>query len=214
VESGRNAKSLLEEAKKKAMESPESPSELPDDAALDRANRELAEQLAWAEQALSKLRQKAEERAREALKNSGQKEHELARRAGNLAGRGTHGDSNLPEDMVDQLERAESVMREAARALEEGQGERGIELQREAQRLLEQTDRGQLDQEDDKNRTSDTRGNDDVDGKQMRQDADVPRPDDRKAAEEFRKRVLEGLGQGKGQRLSPAVQRYAEGLLQ
>ena len=48
----------------------------------------------------------------------------------------------------------------------------------------------------------------------MSTDADVPRPDDRKAAEEFRRRVLEGLSRDKGQRLSPAVQRYAEGLLQ
>ncbi len=213
VESGRSARSLLDEAKKKARESPESPANLPDDAAIDQASRELAEQLEWAEQALSKLRQKAEERARDALRNSGQKEQELARRAGNLAGRGAHGDANLPEDMVDQLERAESVMREAARALEEGHGQRGIELQREAQRLLEQSDRGQLDQEDDRGRQED-RATDDVKGKHMRTDADVPRPDDRKAAEEFRKRVLEGLGQGKGQRLSPAVQRYAEGLLQ
>ena len=212
VESGRSARSLLDEAKQKAQGSPEA--NLPDEAALDRASRELAEQLAWAEQALAKLRQKAEERARDALRNSGQKEQDLARRAGNLAGRGAHGDANLPEDMVDQLERAESVMREAARALEEGRGERGVELQREAQRLLEQSDRGQLDQEDDRGRQEERGNKDDVNGKQMRTDADVPRPDDRKAAEEFRKRVLEGLGQGKGQRLSPAVQRYAEGLLQ
>jgi hypothetical protein len=211
VESGRNARSLLDEAKKKLAESPEM--NVPDEDALDRASGEVAEQLAWAEEALSKLQKRAEERARDALRSAGQREQELARRAGNLAGRGAHGDANLPAEMVDQLERAESAMREAARALEQGRGERGVDLQREAQRLLEQSDRGKLDQEDDR-RSDERHGGDDVRGKHMRTDADVPRPDDRKAAEAFRKRVLEGLGQGKGERLSPAVHRYAEGLLQ
>jgi hypothetical protein len=32
-------------------------------------------------------------------------------------------------------------------------------------------------------------------------------------AEDFRRRVLEGLGKEKSERLSPAVRRYAEGLL-
>jgi hypothetical protein len=214
VESGKNARSLLEEARKKARDEAGNPDSALDGDAVERANRELAEQLAWAEQALSKLRQSAEKRARDALRDSGQKEQDMARRAGNLAGRGAHGDATLPEELVDQLERAESVMREAARALEEGQGERGLELQREAQRLLEQTDKGKLDQEDDKGQKEERGNQDDVNGKNMRTDAEVPRPDDRKAAEEFRKRVLEGLGRGKGQRLSPAVQRYAEGLLQ
>jgi len=42
---------------------------------------------------------------------------------------------------------------------------------------------------------------------------DVPAPDDRARAEEFRRRVLEGLAAEKSERLSPAVRRYAEGLL-
>ncbi|HEV8245594.1 MAG TPA: DUF4175 domain-containing protein [Polyangiaceae bacterium] len=219
VESGRNAHSLLDEARRKIKEDPNSPSNFLNEDALKEADRELSEQLSWAEQALERLRQKAEERAKSALSDSGQKEQELARRTGNLAGRGAHGEATLPEDLVDALERAESVMREAARELGNGRGERGLDLQREAQRLLEQSDRGRLDQDDDGNRSQNSNSNkrsnkDSVNGKQMDTHAEVPRPDERKAAEEFRRRVLEGLGQGKGQRLAPAVQRYAEGLLQ
>jgi HAMP domain-containing protein len=210
VESGRSARGLLEDAKRKAQQNPGFVNE----GALEDAARELAEQLAWAEQALEQQREKASDRARDALSEMGKKEQEFARRAGNVAGQGAHGDASLPEHLLDGLEQAESVMREASRELEAGRGKRGLELQREAQRLLEQSDTGRLDQEDDRGRRDSERPSKNQDGKEMSTEADVPRPDDRKAAEEFRRRVLEGLSRDKGQRLSPAVQRYAEGLLQ
>jgi hypothetical protein len=47
----------------------------------------------------------------------------------------------------------------------------------------------------------------------MRTGGDVPRAEDSKRAEDFRRRVLEGLGKSKDGRLAPAVKRYAEGLL-
>ena len=50
-------------------------------------------------------------------------------------------------------------------------------------------------------------------GRAVATGGDVPAPDEKARAEEFRKRVLEGLGREKSERLSPAVQRYAEGLL-
>lgn len=210
VESGRNARGLLDEAKRRAEQNPGFVSER----ALDEAARELAEQLAWAEKALERQREKASQRARDALLEMAKKEKELARRAGNVAGQGSHGAASLPEHLLDGLERAESVMREAARELEAGRGQRGLELQREAQRLLEQSDTGRLDQEDDRGRRDTERSSRSQGGREMSTDTEVPRPDDRKAAEEFRRRVLEGLSKDKGQRLSPAIQRYAEGLLQ
>ena len=48
----------------------------------------------------------------------------------------------------------------------------------------------------------------------METKAPVPGADDQHRALEFRKRVLEGLGQERGGRLDPAVRRYAEGLLE
>jgi hypothetical protein len=40
----------------------------------------------------------------------------------------------------------------------------------------------------------------------------VPDAEDKSRAEEFRKRVLKNLAEGRGQ-MAPAVKRYAEGLL-
>ena len=51
-------------------------------------------------------------------------------------------------------------------------------------------------------------------GNGMQTHAQVPGADDQHRALEFRKRVLEGLGQERGGRLDPAVRRYAEGLLE
>lgn len=43
--------------------------------------------------------------------------------------------------------------------------------------------------------------------------AEIPKADAHKGPEEFRKRVIKGLGQPSGGRLKDAVKRYAEGLL-
>jgi hypothetical protein len=103
-------------------------------------------------------------------------------------------------------------MRQAARALSEGKGEKGLELQREAQRLLERSDNGQTtDPEGDQPqpKSSDESGKGGI-----RTGGEVPKKDDGKRAEEFRNRVLRGLGKAKNGRLAPAVRRYAEGLLE
>ena len=52
-----------------------------------------------------------------------------------------------------------------------------------------------------------------TDGKEIRTGGDVPGESNAKSAEEFRRRVLEGLSKSKDGRLAPAVRRYAEGLL-
>ena len=46
-----------------------------------------------------------------------------------------------------------------------------------------------------------------------RQHTDIPKADAHKGPEEFRKRVIKGLGQPSGGRFKDAVKRYAEGLL-
>jgi hypothetical protein len=43
--------------------------------------------------------------------------------------------------------------------------------------------------------------------------ADIPKADSHKGPEEFRRRVVKGLGQPSSGRLKDAVRRYAEGLL-
>jgi hypothetical protein len=107
-------------------------------------------------------------------------------------------------------------MRDAARALREGRGRDALELQRQAQRLLEQSETGKTDaseaerqqQRDPKRGDGETHR-----GKEIAQDGEVPEEDEADAAEDFRRRVLRGLSEDKSERLAPAVKRYAEGLL-
>jgi hypothetical protein len=214
VQSGRDAMSALRDAERKAR-APETPSDWLDQAGLERAKKDLGRELAWAEQQLDKLRQSAEARARGALGGSAEREQQYAQRAGNLAGRGKTGETALPGDAVESLERADSIMREAARGLSGGKGERSLELMREAQRLLERGSTGRTSDTGDAPNQSERepRGGEPRDGRGVRTGGDVPGENDGKRAEDFRKRVLEGLGKGSGQRLAPAVKRYADGLL-
>jgi hypothetical protein len=185
--------------------------------ALQRAEQELAKQSAWIDDLLKKAQEKESERAKQALQQSGKREQEMAERAQNISGRGSHGEAALPGEVAQALDRAEGLMREAAQELQNGRGDRALSLQREAQRLLDQ-------QEDDNNKNDepkdqpeegkpDKHGDHDQDHADMRTDAGVPGRDKNQKAEAFRKRVLEGLARDKGGRLGPAVKRYAEGLL-
>jgi hypothetical protein len=211
VESGKTSRGLLDEAKRKA-ESPTEASDLMDPELLGGAQRSLAEQLAWAEQAEQKKRQAAEEQARSRLREAADRERSIERRLGEVRKRGQQGEASLPEEVLELLEQAGSAMRDASNELEASKGERGLEKQREAQRLLEQSDTGNTSSDDEEGNRRDghgTSGRGKMGGK-----ADVPRADDRRRAEDFRKRVLDGLGRERGGRLAPAIERYAEGLLQ
>lgn len=211
VQSGREAISSLSDAVKKANEG-RSPSDWIDTESLGRARAKLEEQLRWAEQALERQKRLAQENARSTLERSGARENEFAQRAGNLAGRGKQGQTALPEEALENLERAELSMQEAARELSYGNAERGLELQREAQRLLERASSGQTDDRGNGDEAGQPDGSG-TDGRRIRTGGDVPDKDDRSAAEEFRRRVLRGLGKQEGGKLGPAVRRYAEGLL-
>ncbi len=211
VESGKTSRGLLDESKRKA-ESPTEASDLMDPELLQGAARSLAEQLAWAEQAEQRKRAAAEEQARSRLREASDRERSIERRLGDVQKRGQKGEANLPDEVLKLLEQAGSAMRDAAGELEGGKGERGLERQREAQRLLEQSDTGNTSSDADEGNRREGQGTS-TRGK-MGGKADVPRADDRRRAEDFRKRVLEGLGRERGGRLSPAIERYAEGLLQ
>ena len=216
VESGRHARSELADAAKRAKTS--GAYEGLDEAALADARAELERDLAWAEQNLERAEKNASEKAQAGLQDSSGREHALAERAGNLSGRGNHGEIALPEDLAEALGKAEGLMRDAAKELGAGHGEQGLSLQRDAQRLLEQTNSGQSGSGDSDNKDQspaqspkDSGGSK---GKRMRTDADVPKADGAGHADDFRRRVLEGLSKEKSGRLSDAVKRYAEGLLQ
>ncbi|HEY4106393.1 MAG TPA: DUF4175 domain-containing protein, partial [Polyangiaceae bacterium] len=213
VESGRHAKSEFEDAAKKSKSSS---FDFLDDGALAEARAELDRDLAWAEQNLARAEKSAAEKAQPGLSESSGRERSLAERAGNLAGRGNHGEIALPEDLADSLGKAEGLMRDAAKELAAGHGEQGLSLQRDAQRLLEQDNSSQNDSGEGENKgqqPSHEPDSSDGKGKQMSTAADVPKPDAGARASDLRRRILEGLAKEKSGRLSDAVRRYAEGLL-
>jgi hypothetical protein len=215
VESGRHARSELADAAKRSAGS--NAFEALDDAALAEARAELDRDLSWAEQSLARAEKSAAEKAQAGLQDSSNRERGLADRAANLSGRGNHGEIALPQDLADALGKAEGLMHDAAKELGAGHGEQGLSLQRDAQRLLEQSNTGQSgsgDSEGKEQSQEPPRDSSSSKGKQMRSDADVPRGDGPGHADDFRRRVLEGLSKEKSGRLSDAVRRYAEGLLQ
>jgi hypothetical protein len=204
VESGRRAVAALQEAANKDGGStrlgPQS----------DAAKRAVEEELAWAESQLEAARSAARERARSALQAPAALEEELAGTAASLARRGENEKTPLPADVTERLRQADQLMRQAARELSGGDGDAGLELQRQAQRLLENADRGKTsDPEPSEQQANDA---EDDSGRAAGFGGEVPEAAEQNKAEEFRRRVLESLGDGSG-RFAPAIKRYAEGLL-
>jgi hypothetical protein len=162
----------------------------------------------WAEEALRLMRQKAAERARKQLEEGGDEEGKLADRARELGQRA--GDKgSLPQQAVESIEDAERAARQAAQALKEGQADKGLEHQREAQRALEQASQDLSGDDDSSQPSPDPDGSKNPAGGPVA----IPKRGEHKGPEEFRRRVVRGLGQPASGGLKDAVHRYAEGLL-
>lgn len=200
VESGRRARSAAEEALRRG--------DL-DDWTIElqkRALDEIRQQLDWAVQQRDQWQQRREQAAREALGEIAKAEQELGERARRLTSEG-RGAAQLPEPSRQKLSAAEELMRQAAQQLGSGRGQVGLQLQRQAQRLLEESQPGQ---------TTEPAGRQSGKPSGTRNSGfggTVPAEERRRQAEDFRRRVLEGLARGQGGKLGPAVKRYAEGLL-
>jgi hypothetical protein len=203
VESGRRAVSALQEATNKAgfgtRLGPESQA----------ARASVEEQLAWAESQLESTRERSRERARSGLQAPAALEEELAGTAADLARRGEGDKSPMPGEVTERLRQADQLMRQAARELAGGSGEAGLELQRQAQRLLEIANPGKSNEPAPE---PDQRDKDEDSGRQPGFRGEVPEAAEQNKAEEFRRRVLQSLGDSSG-RFAPAIKRYAEGLL-
>jgi hypothetical protein len=205
VESGKRASQSLAEAKRTGDQSR---GFFPEERAgreAEKARETIERELAFAEDALAKLRRASGERAKGDLAEAGKGEQRLADRAGELGKKGEKGDRSLPQEMLDRLSEAEQAMRDAERALREGDGESGLRQQQDAQRLLEMT-RDQHAEENEREATKDG-------GKNPTGKTPIPGKDSGKTADQFRRRVLEGLGGSSDPLLREAVKRYAEGLL-
>lgn len=207
VESGEQALQALREAEAKSNQG--SLADWLDPEELKQARARIEKDLEWAKAELAKQKAATERAAREGLDRASQRERELAERAGNLSGRGKNDQTPLPEDVLKRLDRAEELMRQAARELSEGSAEKGLSLQQDAQRLLEQARTGKT---SDKGESRRSEAKDDG-GNDLRTGGDVPDPNAANKAADFRDRVLRGLGREREGRLAPAVKRYAEELL-
>jgi hypothetical protein len=207
LESGKGATSSLDDALRRPGVGSVSDHE------LGEIRDSVREQLEWAEQMAERLRRDAEARAREALSRAGENERAFAERAERLSERGLSGEAALPDDVTERLAQARDVMQRAAEALASGRGEEGVERQREAQRLLEQSDTGKTRDHDEQPERPSKSGHDQEASQEIAIGGNVPPKAEQKQAEEFRRRVLRGLAEQKSDRLSPAVKRYAEGLL-
>jgi hypothetical protein len=210
VQSGRSSLGSLDEAKKILQKSAwlEDPSG-EEQKHLEDTRRKLDAEEKWAEEALRQTRQRAAERARKQLEEGGDEEGKLADRAREL-GQKAGDKGSLPQQAVDSIEDAERAARQAAQALKQGEADRGLERQREAQRALEQA-RQQLEGDDDSGSPSPE--SDGSLGKPRGGPVAIPNAAEHKGPEEFRRRVVRGLGQPASGGLKDAVHRYAEGLL-
>jgi hypothetical protein len=184
--------------------------------ALEVPKATVEEHLRWLQEQIEEQKKAGRERARGQLQGPSALENELAGKARDLAQRGDGRASPLPGEVTDRLRQADQLMQQAARELGRGEGEAGLSLQRQAQRLLEGADQGKpRDQEEGE-------GEQGEDGKERATGdgsggapfgGDVPAAEQQNRAEEFRRRVIRSLGEGPVGRLAPAVKRYAEGLL-
>jgi hypothetical protein len=200
-EKGDSSLKSLEEARDKAW------SQIGEDAKLDQVGREVQKQIDWIDDLLAKLRKAAAQKAQSKVKSVAPREKGLEQKATEMADEKETA-APLPGPIRDLLQEAAKKMKDASEKLERGEGDKGLEAQKEAQRLLERAR--------DAARAEEPEGRGEHGGKQLDPDAklDIPKAEDHKGPEAFRKRVLEGLGSGASSgRLKDAVKRYAEGLI-
>ncbi len=211
VQSGRGAQGSLDEAKKMLqrdgwLEDPMGEA----GKRVESARRKLEAEQKWAEDQLAQMRKRAADRAREQLQQGGSEEQKLAERAQQLKDKAGEKGS-LPDKALEDLGEAGRDAREAAQALQQGDADKGLERQREAQRALEAAHQ-QLKGDD--SEPPPTSG-DKEDGPARAGDGNVaiPGAKEHKGPEEFRRRVVQGLSQPGSGSVKEAVRRYAEGLL-
>jgi hypothetical protein len=208
AESGRTAAGALDEGKKmlekgRWLEDPTGEQVK----RLDDAHRKIQAEEKWAEAQLELLRRHAAERASKQLEAGGDEEGKLGDRARDLADRGRDRGS-LPQKAIESIDDADRAAHAAAEALRRGDADKGLERQHEAQRDLEEA-AGDLRDDDDP-------GNDmegDREGVPSGGNVEIPKGEDHKGPEDFRRRVVKGLAQPGTTGLKEAVRRYAEGLL-
>ena len=176
------------------------------DQRLAAARAKLEPEVNWATEKLKELRKRASQRRKSEVMEHGNEEGRLADRTGALREKG-EGPGALPGAALEALHQAERAAEEAAAALKRGDVDQGLAQQREAQRRLESA-KDALGNESDEDPSGGNNGEEAKAGH-----ADIPNATSHKGPEDFRRRVIDGLGQAAGGRQRDAVRRYADGLL-
>lgn len=199
-ERGESSLKAVDEARERAWVVPGA------DEKLDSIGGEVQKQLDWIDDLLKKLRKAAADKAAEKVKGKAPREKEIGKKAGDL-GETTEKTAPLPGPVKDLLDEAAKKMKDAADKLEKGEGDKGLELQKDAQRLLEKARDAMKGQDQPSGGESGNKSFDPDDK------VDIPPADKFKGPDAFRKRVLEGLRGAASPKLQEAIKRYAEGLV-
>ncbi|MFO0660865.1 MAG: DUF4175 domain-containing protein, partial [Polyangiaceae bacterium] len=161
---------------------------------------------------LEQLKKRAQERA--SVDGAADREKSIAERTKELSERSRSGQSATPGQTLDYLDGAESRMRDAVKSLKSGEVSKALEHQREAQKLLEMAKQQGQDGDARDEGQSQKSGDEGNNGKQPSTGPEaIPKPEDYKGPEAFRRRVMDGLSQSGNPRLKGALQRYTERLL-
>lgn len=204
VEQGSKALESLERAAKQGGDAPSGTSDRATGDAAGVAQQQLQQTMERAREQLQQLRDKASRSAKSELDKAARREAELAKQARELRRQSQQSEAPLPDEMLDRLNESANAMDEASKQLGRGRGNRGLDKQREAQRLLEMSQ---------PERDDGSQGSDAGDGTDFARDADVPEKKGDERADGFRKRVIEGLGRKAPPHLREAIRRYTDGLL-
>ncbi len=206
AEDGKRAVEALDRAAKRGGDAPGGTSEHDVQGAARSAADKLRGLVREAEKQLAEVRKKSSEAARSKLEKAAEREKSLAQRTRAIRDKSDSGEAPLPKEMLEKLDQAAREMESAAKEFEARRGGKGLDAQRQAQRLLEMA-------QPEKEQQDGSRGGESGDGKEMAQDADVPTENKDDTAARFRRRVTEGLGRKAPGHLRDAVRRYTEGLL-
>jgi hypothetical protein len=210
LEAGKTAQRSLDEALRAAEREPQ---------VLGRpvaeANQKVVPEVKWTEESLERLRKALGDRAN--VGEAGDREGRLAEQARALLEKGRGASGALPGSSLDALQGAEQKMREAAKELQKGDADKALAHQREAQRMLDMAQPPPAppgDASDDEGGGTEASGTKEGLGKQpLFGPANIPKAEEHKGPEDFRRRVVEGLKQGQPASLRSAIRRYAERLL-
>ena len=208
LQSLRQAEGALQEAE---QQSALVPSDGVDPTTIKRVRSELAEQRRWLESQIGQRLERESKKAREAFRDLGKREAELAERARAIANREEKEDSVLPEAVQSDLAEAARYMLEASRELSAPHGKAALERQKKAQELLERSDLAREEPKSEDGRDSGRRS-----GRSKgdpRGEGPVVSTSDPEARERFRQRVLKGLEGEYSPESEARIRRYVEGLL-